>query len=40
MGVLAVEVFTESDLTDPPQALHLAEPRYPEALARPGSTGR
>ncbi|HEV8125187.1 MAG TPA: energy transducer TonB [Gemmatimonadales bacterium] len=39
MGVLAAEVLTESDLTDPPQALHLAEPRYPEALRRAGIDG-
>jgi protein TonB len=39
MGVLAAEVLTESDLTDPPRALHLAEPRYPEALRHAGIDG-
>jgi TonB family protein len=34
-----VAVFTESDLTDPPRALHLAEPRYPEALRQAGIEG-
>lgn len=32
-------VLTESDLTDPPRALHLAEPRYPEALRQAGIQG-
>ena len=38
-GGLGVAVLTESDLTDPPRALHLAEPRYPEALRQAGIEG-
>jgi TonB family protein len=38
-GGPGVAVLTESDLTDPPRALHLAEPRYPEALRQAGIEG-
>lgn len=34
-----VAVLTESDLTDPPQALRVPEPRYPEALRQAGIEG-
>jgi periplasmic protein TonB len=39
VGTPGVAVLTESDLTDPPRALHLAEPRYPEALRQAGIEG-
>lgn len=38
-GIPGLGVLTESDLTDPPRALHLAEPRYPEALRQAGIEG-
>lgn len=38
-GVPGQAVLTESDLTDPPRALHLAEPNYPEALRQAGIEG-
>ena len=38
-GIPGIAVLTESDLTDPPRSLHLAEPRYPEALRQAGIEG-
>ena len=38
-SVVGGAILFESDLTDPPRALHLAEPRYPEALRQAGIEG-
>jgi TonB family protein len=38
-GGLGMAVVTESDLTDPPQALRVPEPRYPDALRQAGIEG-